>query len=96
MSIDQISEPLSWIINSSLSTGCVPDSLKIAKICPIYKNGNVDEITNYHPISLLPTFSKILEKAVYNRLHSFFTSQNTLIQNQYGFRPATFHFNGIS
>ena len=27
ISIDQISEPLSWIVNSSLSTGCVPDSL---------------------------------------------------------------------
>ena len=87
LSIDKIAEPLSWIINSSLTTGCVPDDLKIAKVCPIFKGGNSSEMTNYQPISILPTFSKILEKVAFNRLHSFFRSQNSLTCNQYGFRP---------
>ena len=79
--------PLSEIFNLSLSTGIVPDKLKIAKVIPVFKSGTKESLTNYRPISLLPVFSKILERAVYNRLLHFLTKCNIITGCQYGFRP---------
>ena len=69
--ITYIAEPLSKIINKSFSTGLVPDQLKIAKVCPIFKNGDRSQYNNYRAISVLPTFSKIVEKLICNRLVSY-------------------------
>ena len=69
-----------------MSHGIFPDKLKIGKVIPVFKNGKVDDITNYRPISVLPLFSKIFEKCLYNRLHNFLSSCNILSNNQYGFR----------
>jgi hypothetical protein len=62
--------------------------LKIAKIRPVYKKGNRQEISNYRPISVLSIFSKFFEKIVYDRLVSFITSTKfkILTENQYGFQ----------
>ena len=54
--------PLTKIINKSLLTGKVPTSSKIAKIIPIYKNKERNQVNNFRPISLLPSISKIIEK----------------------------------
>ena len=86
--ISKIAEPLAEIINTSIHTGIFPDALKIAKICPIYKGGPKNEIGNYRPISVLPSFSKIFEKLVYKRLYNYITKLDILIPNQYGFRPS--------
>ena len=86
MSMNSISKPISEILNSSFRTGIFPDNLKIAKICPIDKNGEKNLISNYRPISILPSFSKIFEKAVYNRLLSYLDHNLIVINNQYGFR----------
>ena len=56
--------PLEHIFNLSLSTGCCPDLLKLAKVIPVYKKDDPTQVTNYRPISLLPCISKILEKLV--------------------------------
>ena len=61
-SIIHTAEPISRIINKSFSTGIFPEKLKIAKICPIFKNGEKCLFSNYRPISILPCFSKIFEK----------------------------------
>ena len=65
-SIDIISEPLMYIINLSLAQGIVPKQMKIARVTPIYKSGDHALFTNYRPISVLPSFSKLLERVVYN------------------------------
>ena len=72
-SIRCISEPLAKIFNISFETSEVPDLLKIAKVCPIHKGGKTDDFVNYRPISILPSFSKIMEKLVYNRLNNYIT-----------------------
>src|SRR5206468_11387603 len=64
-----------------------PDQLKIAKICPIHKEGSESDIINYRPISVLTSFSKIFEKITYNRLLSYINKNNILNGNHYGFRP---------
>ena len=61
----EIAYPLSVVINNSLCTGTVPDSMKIAKVIPVYKAKDRQSMSNYRPISLLSVFSKVLEKAVY-------------------------------
>ena len=85
-SINCIAEPLSQIINCSFTNGIVPDKLKIGKVCPIFKGGNKNLITNYTPIAVLPSFSKIFEKAVHSRLTSFLSLNNVISDNQFGFR----------
>ncbi len=82
-----IAIPLSKIINKSIETGTVPTSWKLAKVIPIYKSKEKSNMSNYRPISLLPSLSKILEKIVHHRLYSFCKTQNILYPNQYGFRP---------
>ena len=60
--------------------------MKIAKVVPIYKANDTKEFSNYRPISLLPVFSKILEKIVFNRVYSFIHKNKALFPSQYGFR----------
>jgi hypothetical protein len=81
-----IAEPISAIINSSMDTGIFPDSLKIAKVCPVFKDGDKSVFQNYRPISVLPSFSKVFEKVIFNRLLRYLDSRNILCNSQYGFR----------
>ena len=69
--IPELSEPLCHIFNLSLSKGIFPQKLKLAKVSPVFKSGNKEELTNYRPISVLSVFSKILERIVYKRTMDF-------------------------
>ena len=84
--IDYITVPLSKIFNLSFQQGIFPDRMKIAKVIPLFKAGQKDVFTNYRPVSLLPQFSKILEKLFCVRLDNFIDKCNILCENQYGFR----------
>lgn len=83
-----ILSPLVHIINMSLMTGIVPKKMKIAKIIPIFKSGENNLIKNYRPISLLPSFSKILERVVYNRLYKYLISRKIITSSQFGFQKS--------
>jgi hypothetical protein len=63
--------PLVHIYNISLQTGIFPDMMKIAKIRPHFKKGDRQDIQNYRQISILTSFTKILEKLLFKRLLSF-------------------------
>lgn len=77
---------ITHICNLSIITGVFPSALKKALVTPIYKNGDRDKITNYRPISVLPTLSKILERILNNNLINFLESHNIIANNQFGFR----------
>ncbi len=78
---------LARVINSSFNQGIFPSSLKTAKVVPIHKDGSKTDVTNYRPISLLCTFSKVYEKVMHNRVLDFLNKNNSLYEGQYGFRP---------
>lgn len=78
--------PLCNIFNLMLTTGIFPDKLKIARVVPIFKSGSHTDLSNYRPISVLPVFSKVIEKCLYNRLSKFLEKYDILSTSQYGFR----------
>ena len=59
--------------------------LKIANIVPIFK-GNEMVFTNYRPVSVLPVFSKLLERLMYNRPFDFTNENKILYKYQFGFQ----------
>jgi hypothetical protein len=85
--IDEIVNPITHIINISLQTGIFPNELKCAKVIPIHKSGDPSILNNYRPISLLSSFSKLLERIMYNKMMKFLTTNDILYKHQYGFRP---------
>ena len=66
--------------------GYVPYQLKYAEIKPVFKKGCKQDPDNYRPVSILPSFSKIIEKIVSNQLIEHFERNCLLIAEQYGFR----------
>ena len=60
--------------------------MKIAIVSPVFKTGDSADISNYRPISVLPCFSKILERVMYNRLYKYLTDQKILHPQQFCFR----------
>ena len=83
---EQIVEHLCFIYNLSFTTGIFPDSLKIAKVTPVYKKGSKLECTNYTPISLLSNLDKTIEKLMHKRLMGFLNDQKVLYKKQFGFQ----------
>ena len=77
---------LSCIFIQSLNTGIFPEKLKIAKVIPNHKKGAWNDISNYRPISLLPSISKILEKLIFKQLSTYLNEYKLLYDSQYGFR----------
>ena len=83
-----IEGPLMHIFNLSIKDGIFPKKLKIAKVIPAFKTGDKSELSNYRPISILPCFSKILERIMYNRLINYLSENNLLFQKQFGFQAS--------
>ena len=81
-----IAIPISILVNISVQSGIFPDTLKLAKVIPIYKAKAKNDVSNYRPISLLSSISKIIERVVHRRLYSFLDVNDILYKNQFGFR----------
>ena len=83
---NELKTPLMNIFNLLLNTGIFPDRMKVAKVTPICKKGEKSSISNYRSISVLPCFSKILKRIMYDRLYNYFTANSILFNKQFGFR----------
>ena len=81
-----ISRPLTYLCNLSMTKGVFPRELKVANVIPLFKAGNNMSVNNYRPVSILPVFSKIFEKLMFNRLSEYLKWKNVLCVNQFGFR----------
>ena len=76
------------IINTSIVTGLFPGLWKHPHVIPIFKSGDVKNVGNYRPISLLSILSKLLEKIIAIQLMSFLEKYNLLSSSQHGFRSS--------
>ena len=63
-----------------------PDIMIITRVIPIYKSSDSGLLKKYRSLSLLTTFSKLIEILMFNKLISFLNSNNILLKHQYGFR----------
>ena len=95
---EELKTPLMRTFNISLTTGIFPDKLKIAKVSPTFKNGDKDLLTNYRPTSVLPCFSKLLERIMYDRLYSYLTENKYFLKTVWFYiwsfhRPCTSRVN---
>ena len=87
-------KPLTCIVNQCLITGIFPDNLKLAKVIPLHKKDDKMIMTNYRPISLLPSIFKIIGKVARIQISDYFTSHNLFYEHQYGFRSK--HSTGLA
>jgi hypothetical protein len=85
-SLHTIAAPLAHIANTSFRNGKFPTDMKKTKVIPIHKSNDPSQMNNYRPISLLPAFSKIIERLVHNRLTKYLTLHSLLSPSQYGFQ----------
>ena len=84
---EEASIPLLIIFKKCLDLGSFPSSWKHANVQPSHKKNSKQDKSNYRPISLLCTCSKIYEKIVFDAMYSFFIENNLISPNQSGFRP---------
>ena len=84
----ELREPFKHIFNLFIETRVFPDNLKIARVSSLYKAGDNGDLTNYRPISVLPRFSKILERIMYNCLFSYTSQEKKIYSKQFGFQTS--------
>ena len=78
--------PLTYICDKSVLSGIVPDHLKFSIIKPIHKKGDRMNLTNCRSLSLLTSFLKVIEIALYIRPTEHFYNNKLPVGNQFGFR----------
>ena len=78
--------PVTKLINCAFTTGEFPSLLKEAYVIPIHKGGASEDINNYRPISILPTFSKVFERAMHRQIAEYLESGEWFYKCQFGFR----------
>ena len=80
-----IARPLSLIFQSILNDRVFPDDWKKSNVVSCHKKDSKNLIKNYRPISLLPIFSKVFERLIYNSLYNYFIQNKLLTECQSGF-----------
>jgi len=85
LSSNYITSNITHICNKIIPSGTFPDRLKFSIIKPVYKKRCKIYYTNSRPISLLTSFSKVFEEAIYTRLTEYLINDKLLLENQYGF-----------
>ena len=77
---------ITHMFNLSLTTSVFPTDWKKALIVPIPKTGDLTQVKNFRPISLLPLPGKILEKLAHLQITSHLEINSLLTDSQHGFR----------
>lgn len=87
VSADVLVKPLTLLMNRSLTEGAIPFDWNHASVTPINKAGSTTDAANYRPISTLPVFAKILERAVHITVYTYLRGNRLLSIYQSGYRP---------
>ena len=86
MSAPFIADSLTYVYNLFIQTATIPDAFKCAKCVPIHKAGDLNDVTNFRPISVLSLLCKPFERHAFNNLYHFFDTFNLLHFCQSAFR----------
>ena len=70
MGATAIAPSLVRLINHSFQVSVFPSRWKTAKVTPLHKGGDLDEVSNFRPISVLPVLSKVIERHIHDALYS--------------------------
>ncbi|PFX34306.1 RNA-directed DNA polymerase from mobile element jockey [Stylophora pistillata] len=81
-----IAPSIAKLINYSFSKSVFPQRWKTAKVFPLFKSGDSENVNNYRPISVLPVLSKVIDKHVHDTLYSYLCDNNLIYPKQSGFR----------
>ena len=81
-----LSHEFMHLLNKSLALGVFPDEWKRATVTPIPKSGDLSQVSNYRPISLLPLPGKIMEKIIHKQLMGNIEENDIISESQYGLR----------
>ena len=83
---EEISSPLSYLFNESMSTGTLPRDWVSANVVPVYKRNDRHVPSNYRPISLTTIVVKTMKRMIHSKLTSVLESYNLIGVHQFGFR----------
>ena len=75
------------VVNTCLTSCDFPDSWKHSLVHPIFKSGDPNLVSNYRPISIVPTMAKVVERVVQRQLSAYMSDNHLLSPSQHGFRP---------
>ena len=84
---ESIALPLKLLFETALKEKKFPDIWKLANVVPVHKKEEKNLLKNCRPISLLPIFSKIFERVIFNSLFNHFISNKLSTPSEYGFLP---------
>ena len=74
------------VCNFSVDTKTCSNNFKVAKVTPIFRSGDKDDVNNYRPISIITTIARVFVKLIYNQLYQYFVNNKLLSNQQIGFR----------
>ena len=77
---------LTDFFNLSVETNTFPWELEIAKVYPLFKDGELNDKNNYRPISVIPTVARVFERLIYDQLYNYLNDNNLIDTQQSGFR----------
>ena len=81
-----IAPVLIHIFNLSLAQGHIPKDLKLARVTSVYKNcGSQEDSSNFRPLSVVPTVTKIFEKCIKSQFLAYLTDNNLLCPQQFAY-----------
>ena len=84
----KISTPIAKLLNTIFKSGKYPQTWKTANITPVYKRkGAKTDKSNWRPISILPTLSKLCESVIHNRILRHMLDNNIITEKQAAYLP---------
>ena len=81
---------LTTLLNLYIQRNMVPLIWKTASVVPLFKKGDITDLSECQSISILLTSSKVLEKAVHGQFYQYLLENNLLVRVQFGFRHKSY------